>query len=562
MTRFELCTMPTQFTGGKTKMTLAAITKRYLLNKSDYNTDSHLIEIIVTNNSLQETEQWKCRTKNTFSGISDINIDIISSKSKDFKNIEGYISKILGCDKKENLPNILIVCFHKKRVCDDLIKLFEIFRGKHPLILPQISEPVSLCFNVSLDEADANIGVTKNFLKKIKPFIHNDVIHSITFITATAIPKLWDALRRCDIHKLLNMNYYSTSSFSEDYKDYRAFKDHSICIHENSTKNPLQYIMEVFPIINNRDNDRKVIFAPAHLFTSKEGVGSHTEVMEFFKTHGYTVLIMNGKKKAFVNPDGTEMDLIDFNSTNNITGELRDTLRVWYEQNSTKNIAITGNAVIERGVTFNTDGFNFTDMILSDYHSDAIGKLVQISGRSTGGKKYVKKMFVHCTNYIKNTIERENERLKNICELNPEYFNRTDFVDSKNAVPIKVIFHDMSIHKLLVELQQRRADHIVFDEAFKRGYRDKKIELIDNNNIHKLDLTTSKQRKIKNIKMFAEGHSQSARRFKNFHNAHETYGTISQSGNSEEYNLDFCKDRFVHDGFVNEVNVGWITYRI
>ena len=73
MTRLELCTMPTQFTSGKTKATLQRITKRYLLNKN-YENGIHTIEIIVTNLSLQETEQWKCRSKNTFAN------EVIDSK--------------------------------------------------------------------------------------------------------------------------------------------------------------------------------------------------------------------------------------------------------------------------------------------------------------------------------------------------------------------------------------------------------------------------------------------------------------------------------------------------
>ncbi len=271
MTLFELCTMPTQFTGGKTKATLQKITQRYLLNKECQDKREHSIEIIVTNNSLQETEQWKCRTKNNFKNETNINIDILSSKSKDYKNIHEYISKINLCEKVEDLPNILIVCYHKKRVCDDLITLFKTFAGIHRNPLPGIAEPTKIVFNVSLDEADANKGVTKRFIKKAKPFIERSAINHITFITATAISGLWDALKNCGIHKLLNMNYFSTSDFSNDYEDYRAFKDHIFCINENTTINPLDYIMGVFPTINERDNNRKVILRQ-HIFIQTQMV--------------------------------------------------------------------------------------------------------------------------------------------------------------------------------------------------------------------------------------------------------------------------------------------------
>ncbi len=273
---------------------------------------------------------------------------------------------------------------------------------------------------------------------------------------------------------------------------------------------------------------------------------------------------MNGKKKAFVNPNGTEIDIIDFNKSNNVDGELRDTLRVWFDKNPTSNLAITGNSVIERGVTFNTDGFNFTDMILSDYHSIAVGKLVQISGRATGGKRFVDRIRVHCTENIRLTINRENKRLENICKLKPEFFNRTDFTDSKNGVPVKVIFRDGDILKRLVEIRENgnRNYKDEFDDLFKRSVRDNKIELVDKNNIHKLDILGS-GRKIKNIKMYSSNDSSpESRRFKQFNHAHETYKTPSQTGNEKEYNLDFCKDRYEHNGFVNETNTGWITFKI
>ena len=77
---------------------------------------------------------------------------------------------------------------------------------------------------------------------------------------------------------------------------------------------------------------------------------------------------MNGKFKGFINPDKSQVNLKDFNSKNSIDGDLRDSLRKWNELNPSTNLAITGYWVIERGITFNTTGFNFTDMILSNYH--------------------------------------------------------------------------------------------------------------------------------------------------------------------------------------------------
>ena len=76
-TMFKLRTKPTQFTKGRTEDTLCDLTQRYLLNINE--TDYHLIDIIVTNKSLPETEQWKFRTDKTFKNFKNITIDILSS---------------------------------------------------------------------------------------------------------------------------------------------------------------------------------------------------------------------------------------------------------------------------------------------------------------------------------------------------------------------------------------------------------------------------------------------------------------------------------------------------
>ena len=163
---FKLRTKPTQFTKGKTEDTLCDLTQRYLLNINEF--DYHLIDIIVTNKSLPETEQWKFRTDNTFKNCKNITIDILSSKSNDYNTISSYIHNILNCKTKEELPNILIICYHTKRVCDDLINMFNIFGGNN-----YIQPSNKIKFHISFDEPDANLGVTKNLLEILKNILIN-----------------------------------------------------------------------------------------------------------------------------------------------------------------------------------------------------------------------------------------------------------------------------------------------------------------------------------------------------------------------------------------------------
>ena len=552
-TMFKLRTKPTQFTKGKTEDTLCDLTQRYLLNINE--TDYHLIDIIVTNKSLPETEQWKFRTDKTFKNFKNITIDILSSKSNDYNTIGSYIQNILNCKTKEELPNILIICYHAKRVCDDLITMFNIFGGNN-----YIQPSNKIKFHISFDEPDANLGVTKKFIKKIKGFIDKSLITGILFITATPIEEFWKMLNDSGIKTLLNMNFNNTQNFDEELNNYRAFKEHNIIEHNNETTNPLYYIIDVFSNKLINENERKILFTPAHLYTDTEGVGSHMEVVSYFNDKNYCVFVMNGKFKGFIYPDKSKIELTQFNIENKIDGELRESLMKWNELNPTTNLAITGYWVIERGITFNTTGFNFTDMILSNYHLSSMGKLIQLAGRGSGGKIYVNKMNVICTTKIKDTIINFNKNLEEICSLNPEYFNRTDFVDTNNTIPVKMIINDNDLLKIIIDIRDKskRGYKQQLHNILTEGIKENKISIFDRNNIKKFDISS---RTLNQVRMYKLGDKIDVRRFKNFNEAYENYKSVSQSGDENQYNIDLAKDEYKQNGFINKINTLWITFK-
>ena len=550
---FKLRTKPTQFTKGKTEDTLCDLTQRYLLNINE--TEYHLIDIIVTNKSLPETEQWKFRTDKKFKNFKNITIDILSSKSNDYNTIGSYIQNILNCKTKEELPNILIICYHTKRVCDDLITMFNIFGGNN-----YIQPSNKIKFHISFDEPDANLGVTKKFIKRIKGFIDKELITGILFITATPIEDFWKILNDSGIKTLLNMNFNNTQNFDEELEYYRAFKEHNIIEHNNETTNPLYYIIDVFSNKLINENERKILFTPGHLYTDTEGVGSHMEIVSYFNDKNYCVFIMNGKFKGFIYPNKNKVELTQFNIENNINGELRESLMKWNDLNPTINLAITGYLVIERGITFNTTGFNFTDMILSNYHLSTMGKLIQLAGRGSGGKIYVNKMNVICTTKIKDTIINFNKNLEGICSLNPEYFNRTDFADTNNTIPIKMIINDNELLKIIIEIRDnsKRGYKQQLHNILTNGIQENKIFIFDRNNIKKFDISS---RTINQVRMYKLGDKIDVRRFKNFNEAYENYKNVSQSGDEKQYNIDLAKDEYIQDGYTNSINTLWITYK-
>ena len=552
-TMFKLRTKPTQFTKGKTEDTLCDLTQRYLLNINE--TDYHLIDIIVTNKSLPETEQWKFRTDKTFKNFKNITIDILSSKSNDYNTICSYIQNILKCKTKEELPNILIICYHAKRVCDDLITMFNIFGGNN-----YIQPSNKIKFHISFDEPDANLGVTKKFIKKIKGFIDKSLITGILFITATPVEKFWKMLNDSGIKTLLNMNFNNTQNFDEELNNYRAFKEHNIIEHNNETSNPLYYIIDVFSNKLINENERKILFTPAHLYTDTEGVGSHMEIVSYFNDKNYCVFVMNGKFKGFIYPDKSKIELTQFNIENKIYGELRESLMKWNELNPSTSLAITGYWVIERGITFNTTGFNFTDMILSNYHLSSMGKLIQLAGRGSGGKIYVNKMNVICTTKIKDTIINFNKNLEEICSLNPEYFNRTDFINTNNTIPVKMIINDNDLLKIIIDIRDKskRGYKQQLHNILVEGIKENKISMFDRNNTKKFDISS---RSLNQVRMYKLGDKIDVRRFKNFNEAYENYKSVSQSGDENQYNIDLAKDEYIKDGFINNINTLWITFK-
>jgi len=357
------------------------------------------------------------------------------------------------------------------------------------------------------------------------------------------------------------MNAGNTQNFDSDLEDYRSFKDHNIIEHNNDTSNPLEYICDLLSQKKINETERKIIFAPGHIYTVKEGVGSHLEISQFFLDKDYTVLLMNGKFKGFMYPDGSKITLEDYNIKHNIKGELRNTLQFWSEHNKTTNLAITGYWVIERGVTFNTINFNFTDMILSKFHLKAIAKLIQLVGRGSGGKKYVEKMNVFCTTEIKETIVKFNDNLKQICSLNPEFFNRNDFSSNQNAIPVKMFIKSKKLLKKIIALRTtpKRGYKSHFHKMITDGIQNGSILLYDKNNIHKFDISS---RTLHQVRMYKAGDKIEVRRFKQFHEAYDQCKSVAQQGDSTQYSIDFAKDEYKFQNYTHMARVAWITFHI
>jgi len=155
-------------------------------------------------------------------------------------------------------------------------------------------------------------------------------------------------------------------------------------------------------------------------------IKSHEDMRDIFRLADYTVLVLNGRDKMFYSNEGN-ISIEEFKHCHNIKGELKDVLVKWGELNPDGNLAITGNRLIERGITFCTSGFNFTDFIISKYHMKDIASLVQLLGRANGGKEYVSIMNIWAPKEVINAANEQIEIVNSLLNSDPEEFKEKDF---------------------------------------------------------------------------------------------------------------------------------------
>jgi hypothetical protein len=575
----------TQFTHGKTEQTLNEICERYLVNVTENVNNLHIIQIIITNKSLLETKQWKVRTekeaeKRKTTGSSEerkkyetITIDILSSDTEsNYHSIDKYIADIMKVSNTTDLPNVLIVCFHKKRI-QDIDQLLNTFSGRTHMI-----KDIKVKFHLSFDEPDANLGLCSEFLKTYKT--HKHTLCGIEFITATPFEKFWTMLKKHGIFTLLNHDKgdLKEKSYEEYLENYRQIKDHTHIAFNYVTYNPLEYIESVFSNRLISDDRRNIIFSPAHLYTHQKGVGSHQEVVEFYSRIGYTVFLSNGEFKGFIEPTGEHVSINEFITkydTGDLSkGELRDVLRKWASINPEKNLVITGYFTIERGVTFQTEGFQFTHSIISDYHKKSLNKLLQLIGRLTGNKKYVDQSILICPQEIIDVVSTLVNKTIELRKENPENYNSTDFSNKNSTIPVKLTFIDDEFRCHFLKCYEsggkyKKSLHLLLKEA----YQSDKIKLEDRNNVNiftndKKDKTGLTKmfddihKKIGTVRMYKNGDNTAARRFEQFYKAFDSYKASSQTAKPGEYNIDFAKDRYNHNNFTHEIDVAYITFRV
>jgi len=578
--RHVLNTELMQFTLGKTQKTINSIKQsqqewiEYLQINDDTIPGTRIIPIILTNNSLAETEQWTIRLGEELDGLKVV---IVSSKeTADYSNSSELINYMKECDLND-LPSVIVMCTNGTRIntCREIFKAFSHFSHS-----PR--KDIIIRFDPAFDEIDKQTGLLKVFLKDInrRQYMTSnneyELINKILYITATPTKGLFNTIRGFGVPDFENLDTDLEKDFPrpkhEDLvRAYKSMKDDAI-IYIESDSMPVEYVKEILEHPEYIDLDeRKIIFAPA-----ENKVSSHEEMTEVFANIGFTVLLHNGKFKGFVEPNGARTPLEEFNKGHfKQKPQMMDTLRKWNQLNPTKSLAITGYNTIERGVTFNTNGFNFTDVIISSYHGKQINKLLQLMGRDHGHADYCKPCVLYTTERIHKSVVKFIDTFNKLKEADIERYNITDFSKSPSTIPVKItILNDELLTEIidLLKSYSFKKGRLSKPETLKKEVAYKKIHEIfeeyksnpeyilwqDYNNRNKIDLS---ERYIKTIRRYGGGEGN-GRRFQTFSNNHDNRKASSQKGETDDYSLDVACEEFIDGSFVNPINVLWLTFRV
>lgn len=441
----------TQFTIGKTAKAIHNIIKRFEI-KQKLNPHVYHPTLIFTRNSIEENKQWSSRTKNNKLVALEF-----SSKSKEIDCREKLVEVFFSSKSKDELPMCIIMCNHPKRI-EDIIYIIEKLGDNYKLNSSTGYKYTK--FDVIFDEAPLCISNIRKLIKSVPNTLneeYNDlpcIISQVMYITATPDDKKFlDLLQKefgsTSIRKLKNKENISDIEIKELKNLYKSVESHPKKYYDNMSYDPVEYVESY---MDNIKGTKNTIFAPS---TWKcEG---HERMADMFKKRDYICLIHNGKNKEFRFPNGKILTIYDFIKKYNIKGELRDVMRKFRKIYPYENLAITGNTTIGTGVTWNTNGFNFSHMFLSMYHGKNPSDLRQLLGRATGHKNFInditliipEELYISFSSRLRNVEYIMNKKHEDIFFESLRNTNKDEFIAYNVPIVIDIKDNDMKILKNL-----------------------------------------------------------------------------------------------------------------
>lgn len=440
-TKLILNNTPCQFTQSKTKNALKYIEHLEASTyKSNNKSNTHTFNIIITNNSLIEGKQWNNRLNKNNTGK---NVAILSSDKKraHFKTVHDFNSYFTMIDNESELINTLVVCNNYVRM-DNINIIIKVF-SENRINLSRFGI-YKYKFTIMFDEVDipANLNNAISFINFSKKY---DCIDSIHLITATPYKKFWYKLKQQKIESLLNLRHEIIETIPPEklIENYQSLEKHNIEYVKSEFYSD-EFITDIYEKKISKKKYPIRLFAPPSKLTK-----SHETIKDYFLKKMFIVVIINGKNKDIILPTET-LTITEFNKKylpNKLNVEMYDTLTKLNKMYPENNIVITGFNCIERGITFQTKGFNFTDMIIPPIKDNATS--VQILGRANGGKEYVERHNIYIQKEHYKEIKKIIDNTIKLIKLNPKQISENHFikkVSKTNIISNKKIKKSNEIH--------------------------------------------------------------------------------------------------------------------
>ena len=492
------------------------------------------------------------------------------------KDVNALFADIIGEDLYDNI----ICCSNAarvKRVFELLTKLNAASkRGRFPKRV-----------SIWVDEADACINIWKKYIHELAQM--GDFIASVVMITATMMP-----VYKCLTSKRIacNLRVYE-NTHAEVYHKYS--ESNIIHQHSESADNVTEYISKILTTTPAIPGSKW--FCPG----DKRKI-SHEQVCAVLLEKGFNVLILNGYKKEIRYADKREPIQIMIKLEDDL--EIAKTLNDIYYSNGlfSTPFAVTGHLCIGRGITFASQElsgeFIFTHGIIPDISNgeEAYQIVSRCSGNIKGFATYqppqifispkmhekimeqercaidlTAKLYVEnvetvlvTRNHINAIVGRQIISDQDCIEV-PSRGPRVEKV-SNSTIPVKVLMKEYEYLEI-IEMRDMRNhkqkihDHII--TCIGNGRMTIEDKNVDPENRFRNPETGIINRTLKTIRMYEAGQDTKTRRFKNFHDAHESNKEISQAGKEDQYNLDFAITDYEHEtnGFKNNHLIAWITFK-
>jgi hypothetical protein len=371
----------------------------------------HNITIIVNNNSLLDSRQWKLRLGNRELKVASLSCDPKST----FKNLNEFMGSLTNIKKPDEMVDVLVMCNNHVRD-KDIYEICTALRN-HRLSFSNIGiHKIEL--TVMYDEVDVSSNLS-NACRFIKYCIDNDLkfIESIHLITATPFHKFWKKLKEItNIISLDTFNDMITIPPPEELiTQYKQITDHNIVYtdHIDNTDGVL-YFKNIYTSYIEQSPEPVICFCP----TTKK-IADHEEVTDFIlnsnRVRDVVVIEINSRRKGIYIGIKNKFTKIDqFNKEHGLTTEnepdceIYNTLKKIKELYPDKDIYVNGFNCLNRGVTLQTNGFNFTDVVIPLVKDPATR--VQLAGRSNGGSEFIQNnntIYIHekCYNELNEYID-------------------------------------------------------------------------------------------------------------------------------------------------------------